>query len=288
VRLAPLLALTAVAAVLATPARAEDVSAAELRALAARAADDPAALAELRRVETVDGRPFDAERLFRGAGPDELDRRLETLGSGRVAGRPDPAAARDDAREILSERRFREREVPRPLRGALAWLADQLRPFGEAADDLVGVLAGPLPGGRSTFWVLVSLAVLVLAAVLGSRLVRLRAREATERVRAAAAGPVDPSRLEREADAAERRGELERALRLRFRAGLLRLQRADAIPSRDSLTSAEVARRLRSQDFDRVAASFDEVVYGRRPAGPGDAETARAGWARVLEQAGAR
>jgi hypothetical protein len=57
---------------------------------------------------------------------------------------------------------------------------------------------------------------------------------------------------------------------------------------RPSLTSAEVARRLRSPVFDEVARSFDEVVYGRRRAVPEDAETARAGWAEVLERAGAR
>src|SRR5262249_61242968 len=55
----------------------------------------------------------------------------------------------------------------------------------------------------------------------------------------------DPGRLEREADAAEHRGDLDAAVRLRFRAGLLRLDRAGAISYRPSITSGQVARRLR-------------------------------------------
>jgi hypothetical protein len=288
VRLGPLLALSAAAAVLAAPARADDVSAAELRALAARAADDPAALAALRRVDSVDGRPFDAGRLLAAADGDELERRLEVLAGGGGAAGADPGRARAEAAEILSERRFREEEVPRPFRGALAWVGDRLRPVGEAAIMVVDWLAGPLPGGRSTFWVLVSLGALAVAAVVASRVVRGRAHAATERARAAGGGAADPRRLEREADEAERRGELERALRLRFRAGLHRLQRAEAIPARDSLTSGEVAAALRSDDFDRAASTFDEVVYGRRPAVPRDVESSREAWARVLERAAAR
>ena len=48
-----------------------------------------------------------------------------------------------------------------------------------------------------------------------------------------------------------------------------------------------LARRLRSGDFDRVAASFDEIVYGRRAPQPPDLELSREGWRTVLATAGA-
>jgi hypothetical protein len=279
-----LAACALLAGVLAGPAAAADVTGAELRELAARARDDAEALAALREVDAVDGRRVDVERLLRGAEGDELDARLRALAAGSAGGRPpDASAARRDARTILAERRFREHELPRPLRRPLEWLSGRLRPVTDALRCAVDRLADPLPGGRSTFWLLVSAALLAVAALLAARVVRRRARVAVERARTVAAGPVDPRRLEREAEMAERRGDLERALRLRFRAGLLRLQRAEVVPPRDSLTSGDVARRLRSPEFDRLAAAFDEVVYGGRDAEAADLDAARRGWPRVLE-----
>jgi hypothetical protein len=96
----------------------------------------------------------------------------------------------------------------------------------------------------------------------------------------------DPRRLEDEAARAERDGDLELALRLRFRAGLLRLDQKRALPATQTpLTNGEIGRRLRSESFRGLARDFDEIVYGRRPAFAGDVERARAGWPRVLEEA---
>ncbi|MDQ1521225.1 MAG: hypothetical protein QOI55_2298, partial [Actinomycetota bacterium] len=93
----------------------------------------------------------------------------------------------------------------------------------------------------------------------------------------------DPAGLERLADDAERQGDLERALRLRFRAGLLRLDERGVIRYRPSLTTGEVRRLLGSATFDELAARFEEVAYGRDPAVPGDVATARSNWPRVVE-----
>jgi hypothetical protein len=280
-----LVAAAAAASTVALPARATDVPAERLRELAARATDDPAALAELRRVDSVAGRPVDVERLLAGADGDELEGRLRVLAERPAGAAPLGAAeARRQARAILAERRFEERGAPRPFREPLGWLRDRLR---SVVDPVVSRLAPHVPGGGSTVWTVVALLAVALAAVLASRVVRRRAAEAAGRARTAVTGPLDPRRLERDADEAERRGELERALRLRFRAGLLRLQRAEAIPARDSLTSGEVARRLRSPDFERLAATFDEVVYGGRRPRRADLDSSRAAWSRVLETAGA-
>ena len=71
------------------------------------------------------------------------------------------------------------------------------------------------------------------------------AGDAIERDRAAAVPEADdPQALERAAEAAERDGEWERAVRLRFRAGLLRLDRRKVLVYRPSLTTGEVARAL--------------------------------------------
>ncbi len=89
-------------------------------------------------------------------------------------------------------------------------------------------------------------------------------------------------RLEREADRAERDGEWERAVRLRFRAGLLRLDDRRVIAYRPSLTTGEVARSVGSPAFREVGERFDAIAYGGRTAEREDAEHARRGWAEVL------
>jgi len=263
-------------------AAAEDVTREELRRLAERAQARGEALAELERVDSVDGRPVDVRAALAGAEPDELAERLDTLAeSVDSAGGVEAARARGEARDVLAERRFRETDLPRPFRGILVAIADRLR-------DAFAWLARHLPGGDATVWSLLAASVVLLAALLAARLGRRRVGLRAARERAAAEEPsADPRRLEREADDAERRGELERALRLRFRAGLLRLDRARAIDLRDSATTGELRRRLGSREFDRLAETFDEVVYGRRPPRVHDVERSRQGWARVLEEAGA-
>ena len=113
-------------------------------------------------------------------------------------------------------------------------------------------------------------------AVLGAaRLVRRAALPHDAAIRAsagaaqalAAAPREDPARWSARPTRPRPRGDLEAALRLRFRAGLLRLDARGAIEFRPSISTHEVRRALRSEDFDALAATFDDVVYGGRAAG---------------------
>jgi hypothetical protein len=192
-----------------------------------------------------------------------------------------PAQAREQAREILSERRFHGTSLPRPFHGILAWLGDRLHFVVRGWDWLAAKL-----GGQHVLWALVGAVVLALAAFLAVRLAKRRAEvEALGMGRRARARGEDPAELERLADEAERRGDLEVALRLRFRAGLLRLGRARALPLRPSLRTREARRALRSARFDRLARDFDEVVYGGRSPREADVETARSEWPQVVAEA---
>jgi hypothetical protein len=92
----------------------------------------------------------------------------------------------------------------------------------------------------------------------------------------------DPAELERAADAAERAGELDVAVRLRFRAGLLRLGQRGAIDYRPSVTTNEVRGVLGSETFDELARTFDAVAYGGRDAATPDVDAARREWPRVV------
>jgi len=200
-----------------------------------------------------------------------------------VAAQVDPDRARDQAREILGGRRYKPADVPRPFQGALEWLGDRLRPIG----DFFSAVTESLPGKIALAAVLAGI-VAVVALLFARRRAATSAAGGGVGRRRSPDAHTDPGRLEREADAAERRGDLDVALRLRFRAGLLRLDRTGAIRFRPSITTGQVARRLRLPNFDDLAITFDAVAYGGRHASATDLQSARAEWPRVLEQAAPR
>jgi ABC-type amino acid transport substrate-binding protein len=279
------LAAAALLAFVAAPAAlADSATGEEVRRLAARAADgDETALVGLRRIDSVDGRPADLAAAL-DASPAALRARLRVLAAG-AAVPPGAADPRGQAEEILAERRFHGSSVPRPLHGVLEWLGQKLRFFARPFDWLAGLV----PGGSTTLWIALSALVVAAAVLVANRLAARRGGRLVERSAAGRRGRApDPGRLEGEADEAERRGDLARALRLRFRAGLIRLAGLEAIPPRESLTSGQLRRLLRSESFDHLAGDLDEVVYGGRAAAAADVERARAAWPRVVEEAGQR
>ena len=278
----------AVALAAAPAAWASSAPASQVRALAAAAGHDPRALARLEAIDRVDGRPMDLRALLAGSSGAELHARLRLLATGPAAA--EIGGARRQAAAILHEKRFRGSSTPRPLHRFLVW-------FGHGLDRLGHWLGwpfrklgirGPQAGGWwAVLWGVIAGAVVAAAVAVTIRLARRRGGLHVDPFAPAggrAAGE-DPSRLERQADEAERAGDLTTALRLRFRAGLLRLARARVIPARSSVTTGEVRRAVRSPEFDELARAFDEVVYGSRPARPDDLEQARTRWPRVLEAA---
>jgi hypothetical protein len=192
----------------------------------------------------------------------------------------DPDAARRDARHILADRRFKSSPTPRPLRGPLQWIGDRLRGMFEWLGSAVTAVPGAV-------WI--ALALVVVGAIAAMVAARLRGRTRTPAPAAPAFSKIDdavedPDELERRADDAETSGDLDRAVRLRFRAGLLRLGGRGAIEYRPSVTTGEVRRVLGSATFEELARTFEGIAYGGRTAHPPDAEAARRDWPRVLEE----
>jgi hypothetical protein len=265
----------------ATPAGAREATAEEVASLARSAASgNESALQRLRDIDRVEGRTVDLESALDTAGTD-LTSRLQMLTRTESASAPsDPQGA---ARDILSERRFHGTDLPQPLREPLEALADRLRDIGAPFARVLDAV----PGEGSVEWVVLAMIVAAVSVFVALRLARRRARLRAE----AFAGTMrveslDPGLLEADADRAEAEGHLERALRLRFAAGLLRLDGRRVIRFTPSLTTGDVARRLGSPDFDHLASIFDEVVYGRRPPTRADIEVSREGWTKVLTGAG--
>ena len=261
------------------------MSSERLRSLARAALHDDRALARLRRVELVDGAPVRLGEALGDADGARLDRRLRTLAAAAPAPPPTSASeARARAAEILAQERFHPSELPRPLRRLLEPLGRVLGPVVEFVARVWSSIVDAVPGGESVVWVVLGAIVVAAAAAVATTIARRRATAVPSGNGEARGGArLDPGELERRAEEAEAAQRLEEALRLRFVAGLLRLDRARAIRFSPSLTTHQVGRALRSADFDSVARTFDEVVYGRRPPGPDDVAAARSGWARVLE-----
>lgn len=281
---AVLLALVVLMTVGVTPAlAASDVTAARFRSLAREAIDDPEALAELRRVESVEGAPVDIALALEGAQGEDLDRRLEVIAGSEPTVSKDSASASDRAEDILGGSAYREPDVPRPFEGILETLGDWLSPL----QGVLNWLGDLWPGAGSPAWWMLAFTVFLAGAAIATLVMARRSRRSV--TRAAAHHGVtrgdDPNELERRAAEAERNGDLEAAIRLRFLAGLLRLDRARVIEFHPWITSGQVARTLCSDSFDDIAATFDRVVYGRFRPEPDDATNSRTGWARVLQEA---
>lgn len=263
-----------VAAALAPGAMAAGVSPARLRELAREAtAGDPVALAQLRSVTSVGGAPADVDSAIGSGSAQQLRARLLVLSdAASVPGSSGSSAvqARQSAAVILAGRRFRGAIVADPIQRAL-----------QSLSRWIGSLAASAPGGPPVFWLVIGVLVLVLAAVGARRM--MRRLEPAHHGRLTLSGDTreDPAALERDADEAEASGAFADSVRLRFRAGLLRLS---SIDYRASLLTGDVARRLHSPQFEALAASFDRIAYGDAPAGPADAQAAREGWKRVLAE----
>ena len=225
-------------------------------------------------------------------------RRVIVLTIGLIVAAPRPAAAvdadqaREDARRILEQDRYRPQEIPRPLRGVLEAIAKVLEPVGDAINavfewigDRFAAVASVTPGGAATLGALLGFLVVALVVFQTQRIIARRSQ--TGPGDEAVHGPTrieEPRDLERRAAAARAAGDHELAVRLLFRAGLLRLARARVIPARSSLTTGDLRRILELPEFDRLGVAFDEIAYGRRPATETDTDRARAGWTRVLEE----
>ena len=200
-------------------------------------------------------------------------------------GAVDPAAARRVAEEILADPRYHPRRGPRPFAGLFRRLGELI---GDPVIRFFRSIGDLLPSVGSPPFLALAAAVVVAAVIITVRLSSGRGRQRFARRQSAGLlhdDDLDSDELERRAEEAERAGDLDTALRLRFRAGLGRLDDAGVVRLRPGLTNAAVSRMLRSPDFDELANDFDEVAYGGRPATAADVTIARSTWPAVVTTA---
>jgi hypothetical protein len=270
-------------------AHGAEVSATELRSLARAAQNDPAALARLREVDVVDGRPAAVGEALRGSDGEVRERLRALAREGETAGSPPSAGhAREQARDVLAERRFQPTSIPAPLRGVRERIGDGIRRLGRPFEDAFNWIAGWLPGGRSVLWALIAGLVLGGTGILAWRAGVRRRLAAGGFAAGGARERLTAAQLLRQAERAERAGDLDMALRLRFRAGLVELDSRSLIELRPALTNRELLRDVPSQTLVGLVDGFEAVAYGGRAAAADDVRSARDGWPRVPGEATAR
>jgi hypothetical protein len=190
---------------------------------------------------------------------------------------------RQQAAAILRESRFHQSGLPRPLYGVFRVLGGWLAPIGNWVLSVVADLARFLADNIEIV-VILALAVVVFGALSAVSLRRRRVLRRSANRASLAAGD-DPFELRRLAEEAEAAGDGAGAVRLYFRAGVLRLQLGGRLPDRASLTVGEARRRMRSAEFEQAARSFESVVYGLQPASAMDVTSAKRSWLEPLEEA---
>lgn len=204
------------------------------------------------------------------------------------------SAARRQAAHILSQPPFTSSpgRAPAPLRGVLHAIGQGLRDvFGPPLSWILRhVILASYRGLHSVFgawaWVVLAAIALAIGTFAGVLLARGRARIAAEKpTDLVTPDTEDVEALDAAAAAADAKGQYAEAVRLRFRAGLARLEGAGVIASRLVATTQQVHRALRSQMFDRLAAVHEAVAYAGAPATSDDSESARQGWPLVLAEA---
>ncbi len=197
-----------------------------------------------------------------------------------------PEAARRAATSILAEGRFHAAPVPHPLHGVLVWvgraLSDPFRALGRGVDSI----GAWFPGGVAGAWAAGAFLLILAIGSLSVRRARTRLGRTPQQARHSAR--VTPAQLEREAVVAEGAAEWDAAVRLRFRAGILRLGERLELGPTDTTPNQAIGEIVRSARFDSLAARFDEVAYGGQLATAADAERQRRDWPELLGEAGRR
>lgn len=138
--------------------------------------------------------------------------------------------------------------------------------------------------GRSSFGVPLLIGVALITALLAARLARRRTQLEEFEFTADPHAGLNTSELATEADRAASAGDHELSVRLRFKSGLLTLDRRGIIEYDETEPLGTVRRAVNETDFDTVADGFERVTYSDHEADKTDSESAESGWSRVLNR----
>lgn len=142
---------------------------------------------------------------------------------------------------------------------------------------------------RPSFGLLLLIAVGVIAVLVARSIAKGRMRFETEEERRTQVDERgDAAGLERLAAEAAEQGRYDDAVRLQFRAGLLRLDDLEVIDFEPTIPTGAVRTAVRLTEFDDVAAQFERVAYSDYEASSDDLPAQATGWRAILGRLQAR
>lgn len=254
----------------------------EVRRTAEAIATGEAQPAALLEINSIEGSPVDFPALL----AEDRDTRIEIIARIAPPAPIDVGQVEEQISSILADPKY-------PPVGEPSWLDRLLAPVFRFWNRIWLMVVDWLQ--LAFFWILdflgtgiarwVGVAVLLVATaatawVLGRRRAReLERRAVIERILELG---LDPGELEELAASAHERGDDAEAIRLRFVAGLLRLDGLGEIEFAPGLSNGAISQRLGSETFDLLAGQFDRVVYGREPVDAADHARCIASWNELL------
>jgi len=254
----------------------------EVRQTAEAVAAGDARPAALLEIDSIDGSPID----FPGLLAEDQATRIQVIARITTPAPIDIGQVEEQVSSILANPKY-------PTVSEPSWLDRLLAPVLRFWNRIWLMVVDWLQ--LAFFWILEFLGTgiarwagvaILLVATAGSAWVlgRRRARELERRAvieRILELG-LDPGELEELAASAHDRGDDAEAIRLRFVAGLLRLDGLGEIEFAPGLPNGAISQRLGSETFDLLASQFDRVVYGRQPVGADDHARCVASWNELL------
>lgn len=179
---------------------------------------------------------------------------------------PDPSQIRDAAEMVLASPGYSLNLYEPPyfdqLRDGVRWLNELIAPLWSFGEDLYK--ASPV-----LFWIFTAILLLIVFALIGHIIYSFRAAFARRQIKeyqAAQSEPaLDPAHWEKRAETAARKEDFILALRLLFRAGLLRLEGGKVRPA---ATNREYVRRYRTTPAEEPLRELVNLIdykwYGGR------------------------
>ena len=246
----------------AAPLAADDLSSNEFADLVGRISEGDAPFSDLEVVSSVDGLSIDLESI-QSSGWTDASAQIETLRALLDdTSNLDSPELRDQANEILSNAPYEVGIATGPSLLERAWNAIA----SVIGGDALGVLGYVILIGAVLF--------LVVPLLLRRTRPNNAASESTTE-------PAERRDYEVEALAASQAGDYETAVRLLFLDGADHLEKADAVASAATTSTATVKRLTRNGRFlDR----FDEIAYGGSVAAEEDVAESKSSWQRIKQR----